>query len=100
MATLAQADDCQVALAAVETAYGDASRIVRRTAIDAAADREEEALRPLFQQALGDNDPWTRWKAVRALTGLGLGPSRERVEELAGDPDFQVRMEVASALRN
>ena len=79
--------------------YGDESRLVRRTAIDAAADREEESLRELFERATGDADAWTRWKAVRAIADLGLGPSREAVAALVDDDDFQVRMEVEAVLR-
>jgi len=77
----------------------DPSRVVRRTAIDAAADTEEEHFRALFEGALGDDDPWIRWKAVRSLGALGLASSRERVEALADDLDFQVRFEVANVLR-
>ena len=33
------------------------------------------------------------------LADIGLGDSREAVEGLADDPDFQVRFEVAAALR-
>ena len=72
---------------------------MRRTAIDAAADREDEELRPLFELAMGDDDAWTRWKAVRAVSDLGLGDSKARVAALADDPDFQVRMEVEATLR-
>lgn len=99
VATLAQAVHAPIAWAGVITGYRDPSRLVRRTAIDAAADREEEDLRPLFEEALTDADPWTRWKAVRSLAELGVGASREAIAALAADDDFQVRMEVAAALR-
>ncbi len=77
----------------------DTSLLVRRTALDAAADTEDESLRKVFETALGDADAWTRWKAVRALAELGIGPSRTTVEQIAEDPDFQVQFEVATALR-
>lgn len=77
----------------------DPSLLVRRTAVDAAADTEDESLRNVFESALGDADPWTRWKAVRALAELGVGPSRDVIERIIDDPDFQVQFEVATALR-
>ena len=48
----------------------------------------------------GDDDPWIRWKALRALGGLGADASRPVFEEAAGDPDFQVRFEAGRALRD
>lgn len=99
VATLAQADQTSVGWAGVITGYRDPSRMVRRTAIDAAGDREEEELRPLFEEALGDDDAWTRWKAVRSLGSIGPAASRDAVAALRDDPDFQVRMEVAAVLR-
>ncbi len=77
----------------------DHSLLVRRTTIDAAADTEDESLRAVFEDALEDPDPWTRWKAVRALAELGIGLSRDVVARVADDPDFQVQFEVATALR-
>ncbi len=93
--TLAQSADDDLARRWLSSGYADGSRIVRRAAVDAAADREDEALRDLFRQALDDEDAWTRWKAVRALGDLGIQPG-DGVARLADDPDFQVRMEVAS----
>ena len=77
----------------------DPSRLVRRTAVDAAADTAHDQFRPLFEESLADDDSWIRWKAVRSLGDLGLGKSRDRVESLTEDPDFQVRFEVARVLR-
>ncbi len=98
LVTLAQTADAGLARRWLEVGYDDASRVVRRAVIDAAADREEEDLRPLFRRALGDDDAWTRWKAVRAIGDLGTQPG-DGLESLAGDPDFQVRMEVAAVVR-
>ena len=83
----------------VATGRADSSLLVRRTAIDAAADTEDESLRSVFEGALEDPDPWTRWKAVRAIAELGIGTSREAIERVADDSDFQVQFEVATALR-
>jgi len=97
--TLALSGEPAVGQAAVVTGYADASRIVRRAAVDAAADLEQEVYRPLFEQALLDSDPWVRWRAVRALGDLGVEPSREALVLAAADEDFRVRFEAASALQ-
>jgi hypothetical protein len=98
VAILAEASDTEVALGTTTAAYEDPSLMVRRTAIDAAADTEDPAARGLFELALASDDPWIRWKAVHALGDIGLDQSRAAVVELADDDDFQVRLEVASVL--
>ena len=60
--------------------------MVRRTAVDAAAGTGDAGLRPLFEEALTVTDAWVRWKAVRALGELGVGPSRDAVAALRSDP--------------
>jgi hypothetical protein len=77
----------------------DTSRSVRRATVDAMVDAERASLRPLLERALHDTDAWTRWKALRGLVELGIAASRDVVVPLAGDPDFRVRLEAASALR-
>jgi hypothetical protein len=99
VAVLAESDDVETRSDAVRRGYADDSLIVRRAAIDAAADHGDEAARDLFETALSSGDAWIRWKAVRALGELGIGPSRDTVTALADDPDFQVRFEVARNLR-
>ncbi len=99
VAVLAESSDAAVAESAVRAGYGDGSRIVRRTAVDTAADVGMEKLRDLFVAALGDEDAWIRWKAVRSLGDLGIEQSRDDVAALGDDDDFQVRFEVASVLR-
>jgi hypothetical protein len=99
IATLAQSADESFALAMLSDAFSDPSRIVRRTAVDVAVDLETEGVRSLLEAALGDVDDWIRWKAVKGLSELGLGTSVDAVIALADDPDFQVRFEVAAALR-
>jgi hypothetical protein len=99
VAILAESDDDEVRRKAVRRGAADDARIVRRAAIDAAADSEDEALRELFEAALDSDDAWIRWKAVRTLAELGVDASREAIARLEGDPDFQVRFEVARALR-
>lgn len=100
VALLAGSSDPRVAVDAVTTGYDDRSLLVRRMAIDAAGDSGNEAHRPTVEAALGDHDPWTRWRAVRAIAEFGLGPSESVVTALAEDPDFQVRFEVARVLRS
>jgi hypothetical protein len=77
----------------------DPSRSVRRAVVDAIVDVGREPLRPLLETALGDTDPWVRWKALRGLVELGPAPSRDAIAGCADDPDFRVRLEVAAALR-
>jgi HEAT repeat protein len=77
----------------------DPSRSVRRAAVDAIVDVGRESLRPLLETALGDTDPWVRWKAIRGLVELGPAPSRDAIAACTDDTDFRVRLEVAAALR-
>lgn len=98
--TLALSGDSAVATAAVVTGYSDASRIVRRAAVDAAGDLEDGAYRALFEKALFDEDPWIRWRAVRAIGDIGPEPSRDQLVLAAVDEDFRVRFEAASTLQD
>lgn len=97
--TLALSADSAVTRAVVVTGYRDEARIVRRAAVDAAADLEDEAFRPLFEEALFDADPWIRWRSVRAIADLGVEPSRDLIALAAADEDFRVRFEAAAAFR-
>ena len=99
VATLAQSIDPGFAVATLAGAIHDPSRIVRRTVVDVAVDLGDEALRDLLEQALEDEDDWIRWKSVKGLSDLGIKDSEVKIAALAGDPDFQVRFEVAAALR-
>jgi hypothetical protein len=95
---LIDADDT-VAIGVWRDLLGDPSRSVRRATLDVMVDAGRLALRALFERALADSDPWIRWKALRGLADLGVGPSREAVAALATDNDFRVRLEVARVLR-
>lgn len=99
LATLAQSDDQAFVAELLASAYEDDHRIVRRMAVDGAADLASEEVRSLLETALADVDAWTRWKAVRGLAELGVGPSKDAIATLADDEDFQVRLEVADVLR-
>jgi hypothetical protein len=77
---------------------GDASRAVRRSAVDAIAGAERNELRPLLERALGDTDAWIRWKALSGIGTLGAEPSRAAIATIAEDPDFRVRLEAARLL--
>ena len=91
--TLAISGDPDVSKAAIVTGYRESSRIVRRAALDAAGDLEDEAFRPLFEEAIFDDDSWIRWRAVRAISDIGIGPSEEQIVLATADEDFQVRFE-------
>lgn len=97
--TLALSGDPAVAKAAIVTGYSDTSRVVRRAAVDAAADLEDEEYRALFEEALFDEDAWIRWRAVRAIAEIGPDASRDKLVLAAADEDFRVRFEAASALK-
>ncbi|HSM01995.1 MAG TPA: HEAT repeat domain-containing protein [Acidimicrobiia bacterium] len=97
--TLALSGDPSVAKAAIVTGYSDSARIVRRAAVDAAADLEDDEYRSLFEQAMFDEDAWTRWRSVRAIGDIGPGASRDSLVLAAADEDFRVRFEAASALK-
>ncbi len=99
VAVLLEASSANVRHRVVTTGLADPSRLVRRTAVDAAADTGDERFRPLFEEALTDEDAWIRWKAVRSLGELGLLAGRSEIEFMTDDPDFQVRFEVAKVLR-
>ncbi len=81
----------------LDEAWTDSSRIVRRTAVDVAVDRSAEWARPLLEQALGDADAWTRWKALRGLVDIGPASSFGFIQPLREDSDFRVRLEAHSA---
>jgi hypothetical protein len=99
VAVLAESSDHRQRFDAVVRGATDDSRLVRRTAVDAAADLGDEGMRGVFEARLSDSDGWIRWKAVRSLGELGAGISRAALEALADDGDFQVRFEVARVLR-
>lgn len=99
IAVLAEAAASDPAHQVLRRGASDPSLLVRRTAIDAAADREERGLRDLFHASLDDADPWIRWRAVRALADIDIGPSRLQIAALSDDPEFRVRFEVARVLR-
>jgi hypothetical protein len=99
LATLAQSEDQAFVAELLTSAYEDDHRIVRRMAVDGAADLASEEVRPLLERALDDADAWARWKAIRGLAELGVGQSKDAIAALANDEDFQVRLEVADVLR-
>jgi hypothetical protein len=98
VAVLSGSSDPEVAGNAIVRGRADSSLLVRRMAVDAAGDAEDERHRPALESALEDPDPWTRWRAVRALGDLGVEPSRGIIAGLTADPDFQVRFEIARVL--
>lgn len=77
----------------------DRSRVVRRSVVDAMVGTDWAEVRALLEDALGDSDPWVRWKALKGIVRLGAASSRPAVEARRDDPDFRVRLEAAAALR-
>ena len=82
-----------------ERLLADPALGVRRATADAMANACRYELRPLLERALGDDDGWVRWKALRGLAELGPEPSRDAIGALARDPDFRVRVEVVNLLQ-
>lgn len=99
VAVLAQSSDASVATTAIRTGAADPSKLVRRAAIDSGADVASEELTEVFTHALGDEDPWIRWKAIRALRDRDAVAAAD-LTPLLEDNDFQVRMEAEAALRD
>ncbi len=100
VAILAESEDPVTRSAAVERGLGDGSLLVRRTALDAAGDTGDEVFRDAFEKAVGeDPDPWSRWRAVKAIGDLGVGSSRRVVEASVDDAEFRVRFEAERVLR-
>jgi hypothetical protein len=77
----------------------DRSRVVRRSVVDAMVDTDWPEVRSLLEDALRDDDAWVRWKALKGIARLGATSSRDAVEARRDDPDFRVRLEAATALR-
>lgn len=90
--------DAEVALRHWTRLLADPSRSVRRVVVDTVGDAGRPELRPLLELGLQDPDAWIRWRSVRGLAAIGVDPSREAVDALAGDPDFRVRLEAARVL--
>lgn len=99
-ANLLREADAGVARDAWAMLVADPVRAVRRAAVDAMVDAGRDELRPLLEAALGDDDAWVRWKALRGLAELGATASRHAIAARADDPDFRVRLEAAAALRS
>jgi hypothetical protein len=79
-------------------ALDDTARLVRRAAVKAMASAPREALRPLLERAVSDNDSCTRYYAVRGLSAIGAAKSRGVLERLSGEGDARVRLAVETAL--
>lgn len=99
LATVGNSVDQAFVRQTLSKAWVDRSRIVRRTAVDVAADNASEWVRPLLERALDDDDAWIRWKALRGLVDIGPEASIDPIKARDNDPDFRVRLEAHTALR-
>lgn len=98
VAILAEAASPAARREALRRGYADPSRLVRRTAVDAAADTADPSLRGYLEEAAASPDSWIRWRAVKALGAIGVGSSRPLIEARTGDPEFRVRFEAERVL--
>ena len=87
--------DPEVAMVHWTRLLTDSSRSVRRAAVDTIGDAQREELRPLLETALGDDDPWIRWRALRGIAQVGADASRAVVAAIPTDPDVRGRSEAA-----
>ena len=83
---------CQALLK--DTAVG-----VRRTAGDALSDIGDSAAQPAMCQALRDQNKLVRWRAARFLSEVGTAEALPYLNEAVGDSEFEVRLEIESAIQ-
>jgi Virulence factor/HEAT repeats/Scaffold protein Nfu/NifU N terminal len=77
----------------------DQSVGVRRTAGDALSDIGDPSAQPAICRALGDANKLVRWRAARFLSDIGTKDALPFLEKIANDPEFEVRLEVESAIQ-
>ncbi len=76
----------------------DQSVGVRRTAGDALSDIGDKAAQPAMCRALGDANKLVRWRAARFLSDIGTPEALPILEQALADPEFEVRLEIKSAI--
>jgi hypothetical protein len=77
----------------------DQSIGVRRTAGDALSDIGDVAAQPAICRALRDSNKLVRWRAARFLSDVGTQDALPFLEQAADDPEFEVRLEIESAIQ-
>jgi hypothetical protein len=77
----------------------DQSVGVRRTAGDALSDIGNPAAQPAVCRALVDSNKLVRWRAARFLSDVGTQEALPYLEQAANDPEFEVRLEIESAMQ-
>jgi len=87
------------AVAAMATALRDSNWPVCNELAEAIAGIGGDGARTALISALKARRHHTRSAAVRALVRLGGRDVREAIERLASDPSYEVRQDVAEALR-
>ncbi|HEY9711983.1 MAG TPA: virulence factor [Chroococcales cyanobacterium] len=97
-AALGATGDAAAVPALSEALLKDPSVAVRRTAGDALSDLGEVKAQTAVCQALKDENKLVRWRAARFLFENGTEEAVESLEQAAGDPAFEVRLEIDSAL--
>ncbi|MDT2208001.1 HEAT repeat domain-containing protein, partial [Paenibacillus larvae] len=71
---------------------------VRRTAGDTLSDIGNPAAIPAMIKALKDKNKLVRWRAARFLYEVGDESAVPALKEAAGDPEFEVSLQVQIAL--
>jgi hypothetical protein len=72
---------------------------VRRTAGDALSDIGDLAAQPAICCALRDPNKLVRWRAARFLSDIGTQEALPFLEQAGDDPEFEVRLEIESAMQ-
>ncbi len=72
---------------------------VRRTAGDALSDIGNPVAQPAICKALSDSNKLVRWRAARFLSDVGTEDALPYLERAKEDPEFEVRLEIESAMQ-
>jgi hypothetical protein len=72
---------------------------VRRTAGDALSDIGDPLAEPSMWRALCDPNKLVRWRAARFLADMGTKDALLFLNDASQDPEFEVRLEIESAIR-
>jgi HEAT repeat protein len=77
----------------------DESVGVRRTAGDALSDIGDLGAQQSMCSALSDANKLVRWRAARFLADVGTAEALPSLDKVREDPEFEVRLEVGSAIQ-
>jgi hypothetical protein len=97
-AALGASGDASVVHALAQVFIKDVAPGVRRTAGDALSDIGSPEAEPFACIALADANKLVRWRAARILADLGTDYALPYLRDALGDPQFEVNLEIESAI--